>query len=96
MFSSSSDQALMRENGYCEIVGRIKDMVIRGGENIYPFEIEEVLQTNSDILEAYAFGIPDLRMGEELGVWIKANPSKDTMTEEDVRNFLKPKVTSSI
>jgi fatty-acyl-CoA synthase len=55
----SGDLAVMSENGYVRIVGRIKDTVIRGGENIYPREVEEFLGTLPDILDAYAFGVPD-------------------------------------
>ncbi len=84
----------MRDNGYCQIVGRIKDMLIRGGENIYPREIEEVLHTSPDILEAHAFGVPDPRMGEEVAVWVRLaeTTGKGALTEDDVRAFLKNKV----
>ena len=62
---------MLHPNGYGEIVGRIKEMVIRGGENIYPKEIEEVLHRHPDVLEAAVIGIPDERLGEDLCVWIR-------------------------
>ena len=62
---------VLHPNGYGEIVGRIKEMVIRGGENIYPKEIEEVLHRHPDVLEAAVIGIPDERLGEDLCVWIR-------------------------
>ena len=67
----TGDLAEMREDGYCNIVGRIKDMVIRGGENIYPREIEEFLYTHPDIEDVQVIGVPDERYGEELAAWIK-------------------------
>ena len=67
----TGDLAEMREDGYCNIVGRIKDMVIRGGENIYPREIEEFLYTHPDIEDVQVIGVPDEQYGEELGAWIK-------------------------
>jgi fatty-acyl-CoA synthase len=59
------------EEGYCNIVGRIKDMVIRGGENIYPREVEEFLVTISDVSDAYVIGVPSARYGEEVMAWVK-------------------------
>jgi fatty-acyl-CoA synthase len=67
----TGDLAEMREDGYCNIVGRIKDMVIRGGENIYPREVEEFLYTHPDILDAQVVGVPDERFGEELCAWVR-------------------------
>ena len=67
----TGDLAVMREDGYCNIVGRIKDMVIRGGENIYPREIEEFLYTHPDIEDVQVIGVPDEKYGEELCAWIK-------------------------
>ncbi|RYU12689.1 AMP-binding protein [Nocardioides iriomotensis] len=67
----TGDLAEMREDGYCNIVGRIKDMVIRGGENIYPREIEEFLYTHPDIEDVQVIGVPDEKYGEELCAWIK-------------------------
>ena len=67
----TGDLAEMREDGYCNIVGRIKDMVIRGGENVYPREIEEFLYTHPDIEDVQVVGVPDERYGEELCAWMK-------------------------
>ena len=67
----TGDLAEMREDGYCNIVGRIKDMVIRGGENVYPREIEEFLYQHPDIEDVQVIGVPDERYGEELCAWIK-------------------------
>jgi fatty-acyl-CoA synthase len=66
----TGDLATMREDGYLNIVGRIKDMVIRGGENIYPREIEEFLYTHPDVVDAQVIGVPDARYGEELCAWL--------------------------
>jgi fatty-acyl-CoA synthase len=66
----TGDLAVMDEDGYVQITGRIKDMVIRGGENIYPREIEEFLYTHPDILDAQVIGVPDQKYGEELMAWI--------------------------
>ncbi len=70
----TGDLAVMREDGYCTIVGRIKDMVIRGGENIYPREIEEFLYTHPDVEDVQVVGVPDERYGEELCAWIRMRP----------------------
>ena len=67
----TGDLAIMDDKGYLNITGRIKDMVIRGGENIYPREIEEFLYTHPDVLDAQVVGVPDARYGEELCAWIK-------------------------
>src|SRR5690606_11758489 len=67
----TGDLAVMDEEGYVSITGRIKDMVIRGGENIYPREIEEFLYTHPDILDAQVIGVPDERYGEELMAWVR-------------------------
>jgi fatty-acyl-CoA synthase len=67
----TGDLAVMREDGYVEIVGRIKDMIIRGGENIYPREIEEFLLTLPEVVEAYVVGVPSERYGEEVMAWVK-------------------------
>ncbi|HEU4810834.1 MAG TPA: AMP-binding protein, partial [Nocardioides sp.] len=70
----TGDLAEMREDGYCNIVGRIKDMVIRGGENIYPREIEEFLYTHPDIEDVQVIGVPDEKYGEELCAWVRMRP----------------------
>ncbi|MGZ5373079.1 MAG: AMP-binding protein [Aeromicrobium sp.] len=67
----TGDLAVMDADGYVSIVGRIKDMVIRGGENIYPREIEEFLYTHVDIVDAQVIGVPDQKYGEELMAWVQ-------------------------
>jgi fatty-acyl-CoA synthase len=67
----TGDLATMDSDGYLNIVGRIKDMVIRGGENVYPREIEEFLYTHPDIVDAQVIGVPDERYGEELMAWVR-------------------------
>jgi fatty-acyl-CoA synthase len=83
----TGDLAEMREDGYCNIVGRIKDMVIRGGENIYPREIEEFLYTHPDIEDVQVIGVPDERYGEELCAWIRMRSGAEPLDEEQVREF---------
>jgi fatty-acyl-CoA synthase len=83
----TGDLAEMREDGYCNIVGRIKDMVIRGGENIYPREIEEFLYTHPDIEDVQVIGVPDERYGEELAAWVKLRSDADPLDAEKVREF---------
>ncbi len=83
----TGDLAAMREDGYCNIVGRIKDMVIRGGENIYPREIEEFLYTHPDIEDVQVIGVPDERYGEELCAWIKLKAGAPPMDADAVREF---------
>ena len=68
----TGDLAIMDDDGYCNIVGRIKDMVIRGGENVYPREIEEFLYTHPEIEDVQVIGVPDARYGEELMAWVQA------------------------
>ena len=70
-FMHTGDLATIDAEGYCNIVGRLKDMIIRGGENIYPREIEEFLFTHPAVAEVQAFGVPDQRYGEEPCVWIR-------------------------
>ncbi|CAN7983001.1 unnamed protein product [Ixodes pacificus] len=81
----------MSEDGRITIRGRIKDLIIRGGENIYPPEIESLLYTHSDVLEVQVVGVPDSRLGEEVCAWIILKPGK-TLSEEDVKGFCKGKV----
>src|SRR3954464_9564300 len=76
----SGDLATMDEAGYLNIVGRIKDMVIRGGENVYPREIEEFLYTHPDVVDAQVIGVPDEKYGEELMVWVKMRPGAEPIT----------------
>jgi fatty-acyl-CoA synthase len=83
----TGDLAVMREDGYVEIVGRIKDMVIRGGENIYPREIEEFLHTHPDITDVQVIGVPDQKYGEELCAWIKLHEGAAALDADGVREF---------
>ena len=76
----------MDEEGYVNIVGRIKDMIIRGGENIYPREIEEFLHTHPKIADVYIVGLPDQRLGEIVVAWVMLK-SGESATEEEIRNF---------
>ena len=82
----TGDLATMDDDGYCAIVGRIKDLVIRGGENIYPREIEEYLYRHPAIVDVQVFGVPDKRFGEELCAWVKVRPGA-TLTEDEVKAF---------
>jgi fatty-acyl-CoA synthase len=83
----TGDLAVMDEDGYVAITGRIKDMVIRGGENVYPREIEEFLYTHPDILDAQVIGVPDPVYGEELMAWVRLRPGASALTAEDMRSF---------
>jgi fatty-acyl-CoA synthase len=83
----TGDLAEMREDGYCNIVGRIKDMVIRGGENIYPREIEEFLFAHPDIEDVQVIGVPDERYGEELCAWVKLRGGAEPLDADAVRAF---------
>ena len=82
----TGDLATMDADGYVNIVGRIKDMIIRGGENVYPREIEEYLYTHPDIVDAQVVGIPDEKYGEQVMAWVQVKPGT-TLTEEDVKEF---------
>ncbi|MGW0159478.1 AMP-binding protein [Mycobacterium sp. NPDC003323] len=88
----TGDLAVMREDGYCTVVGRIKDMVIRGGENVYPREIEEFLYTHPDIEDAQVIGVPDAKYGEEICAWIKMKPGADALDADAVRAFAEGKL----
>jgi fatty-acyl-CoA synthase len=83
----TGDLAQMREDGYCNIVGRIKDMVIRGGENIYPREIEEFLYAHPDIEDVQVIGVPDEKYGEELCAWIKLRAGAEPLDAGKVREL---------
>ncbi len=88
----TGDLAVMREDGYCTIVGRIKDMVIRGGENIYPREIEEFLYAHPDIEDVQVVGVPDEKYGEELCAWIRMRDGADPLDAGSVRSFASGKL----
>jgi fatty-acyl-CoA synthase len=83
----TGDLAVMRTDSYVNIVGRIKDMVIRGGENLYPREIEEFLHTHPDIADVQVIGVPDEKYGEELCAWVQMREGAAPMTAEAVRQF---------
>ncbi|HUC16883.1 MAG TPA: AMP-binding protein [Acetobacteraceae bacterium] len=87
----TGDLATIDDQGYCRIVGRIKDMVIRGGENIYPREVEEFLYRHPKIEDVQAFGVPDPRLGEELCVWVRLRAG-ETMMEEELRAFCRDQI----
>ena len=82
----TGDLATIDDEGYCNIVGRIKDMVIRGGENVYPREIEEFLYRHPKIQDVQVIGVPDPRFGEELCAWVKLRDG-ETATPEEVKAF---------
>ncbi len=88
----SGDLGTMNEHGYVRITGRIKDMIIRGGENIYPREIEEFLFTNPKITEVQVFGVEDPKMGEEVCAWIQLKDGA-TASEQEIRDFCKGQIS---
>jgi fatty-acyl-CoA synthase len=88
----TGDLATMDDEGYLNIVGRIKDMVIRGGENVYPREIEEFLYTHPDIVDAQVIGVPDEKYGEELMAWIRLREGAEPITSESLRAFCEGKL----
>jgi fatty-acyl-CoA synthase len=83
----TGDLAVMDDDGYLRITGRIKDMVIRGGENIYPREIEEFLYTHPDIEDVQVVGVPDAKYGEELCAWLRMRPGATPLDADGVRAF---------
>jgi fatty-acyl-CoA synthase len=89
----TGDLATMDADGYLNIVGRIKDLVIRGGENVYPREVEEFLYRHPDIADVQVIGVPDANYGEELMAWIVLRPGAALLTAEDVREFCTGKLS---
>lgn len=87
----SGDLATMDEDGYVNIVGRIKDLIIRGGENIYPREIEEFLYTHPAIADAQVIGVPDLKYGEEIMAWVQLAEGEQ-LTDDELREFCNGKI----
>jgi fatty-acyl-CoA synthase len=87
----TGDLAVIDAEGFCNIVGRIKDLVIRGGENVYPREVEEFLYHHPKIQEVQVFGVPDSKYGEELCAWVRLRAG-ETVTEEDVREFCRGQI----
>ncbi|MXZ53584.1 MAG: AMP-binding protein [Acidimicrobiaceae bacterium] len=82
----TGDLAVMDDEGYVNIVGRIKDMIIRGGENVYPREVEEFLYSHPDVVEVQVIGVPDARYGEEIMAWVQLRDGADT-TAADIKDF---------
>jgi fatty-acyl-CoA synthase len=87
----SGDLAVMDEEGYINIVGRIKDMIIRGGENVYPREIEEFLYTHPKISDVQVIGVPDARYGEEIMAWVRLREG-ETASSEELREYCRDKI----
>jgi len=88
----SGDLAVMDDEGYVQIVGRLKDMIIRGGENVYPKEIEDFLYKHPSIQDAQVFGIPDEKYGEEVAVWIMLKPN-ESATADDIKGFCQDQIS---
>jgi fatty-acyl-CoA synthase len=88
---ASGDIASIDDAGYCRIVGRVKDMLIRGGENIYPREIEEFLYTYPKVEEVEIIGVPDPKYGEEVCAWIKLHEGEQA-TSEEIRSFCEGRI----
>ncbi|WP_067504568.1 AMP-binding protein [Actinoplanes sp. TFC3] len=88
----TGDLATMDADGYVTIVGRIKDLVIRGGENVYPREVEEFLYTHPDVADVQVIGVPDEKFGEELMAWVVLRPGANPLTAEAVREFCRGKL----
>jgi len=87
----TGDLGILDDEDYCKITGRLKDMVIRGGENLYPREIEEFLYTHPDISDVQVIGVPDAKFGEELMAWIQLKDGR-TLTADEVKLFCKGKI----
>lgn len=87
----TGDLATIDENGYCNIVGRVKDMIIRGGENVYPREIEEYLYRHDKIQDVAVFGVPDERFGEAVAAWIRLKDGEQA-TEQEILDFCKGQI----
>ena len=85
------DLAVIDAEGYCNIVGRIKDVVIRGGENVYPREVEEFLYGHAAIEDVQVFGVADARYGEELCAWVKLRADA-ALTEDDIRAYCRNQI----
>jgi fatty-acyl-CoA synthase len=88
----SGDLGTVDEDGYYRVTGRVKDMIIRGGENVYPLEVENFLLTMPGVLDAQVVGIPDEKLGEMVGAFVRTRPGFEDMTEDDVREFAIPRI----
>jgi fatty-acyl-CoA synthase len=89
----TGDLASIDEQGYCRIVGRSKDIIIRGGENVAPREIEELLYRHPKVAEAYVFGVPGSRFGEEICAWIRPRAA-ETITAREIRAFCRARLAN--
>jgi fatty-acyl-CoA synthase len=87
----TGDLAIMQPNGYFRMRGRAKETIIRGGENIFPREIEEYLHHHPKISDVYVFGVPDRRLGETVGAWVRLKPGVEA-TEDEIRDFCRGKI----
>jgi fatty-acyl-CoA synthase len=87
----SGDLAVMDEQGYVKITGRLKDMICRGGEKVFPREVEEFLFTHPKIAEAYVIGVPDNYYGEQVMAWVKCKDGS-TLTAEEVQSFCRGRI----
>uniref|UniRef100_A0A182V437 Medium-chain acyl-CoA ligase ACSF2, mitochondrial n=1 Tax=Anopheles merus TaxID=30066 RepID=A0A182V437_ANOME len=88
----TGDQFMLREDGYGKIVGRLKEVVIRGGENIYPKEVEDYLNTYPKILEVHCIGVPDERTGEELCAYVRLKDPEETIDREEIKRYCEGKL----
>ncbi|MEG0504208.1 MAG: AMP-binding protein, partial [Raoultibacter sp.] len=88
----SGDLGTVDEDGYYRVTGRVKDMIIRGGENVYPLEVENFLLSMPGVLDAQGVGIPDEKLGEMVGAFIRTRPGYEDMTEADVRAYAIPRI----
>jgi fatty-acyl-CoA synthase len=89
----TGDLAVMRDDGYVNISGRIKDMIIRGGENIYPREIEEFLYSHPKISDVQVIGVPDVKYGEEVCAWVRLRKDEEA-TEDELRAYCRGQIAS--
>jgi fatty-acyl-CoA synthase len=87
----TGDLATMDDEGYLNIVGRIKDMIIRGGENVYPREIEEFLYRHPKVQDVQVIGVPDIRFGEEVMAWVRLREGQEA-TAEEIRDYCRGKI----
>jgi fatty-acyl-CoA synthase len=87
----TGDLATMDEDGYCNIVGRIKDMIIRGGENVYPREVEEYLYTHPNVEDVQVIGVPDEKYGEQLCAWVRLREG-ESCEEEEIKDFCRGQI----
>lgn len=91
-YMHSGDLGTVDEDGYYRVTGRVKDMIIRGGENVYPLEVENFLLSMPGVLDAQVVGIPDEKLGEMVGAFIRTRPGHEDMTEADVRAYAIPRI----